>query len=82
MRFFNLRREDEWVLQPSLARANRHAPVGIVNMHAAVKGCPVTGVSDANAISKAIVQMQAHMKTKKLQEKLFKLDEASQFPSG
>ena len=38
LRVSNLNEEDEWVLQASLARANRLTPLGVQNMHAEVKG--------------------------------------------
>ena len=58
---------DEWILEPSLARANRLRTIGITNMHACIKGMPV--VSDAlnHQIAEYIVRLQGHMSSKKAQ---------------
>ena len=62
-------KKDEWLLQTSYSRANRLAPLGITNVHSAIKGRFVTTDEEAKEIANAIVRMQGHTKGKRAEDR-------------
>ena len=67
LRLFNVARSDEWMFEPSLARANRLRPIGVTNMHASIKCIPLVGSVFSRSVAEQIVRMQGHISSNKSQ---------------
>ena len=69
LKTINMRAEDEWLLLPSISRANRLRSLSITNVHAAVRGRVVASEQEARAIAGVIVALQGHARSQKLKDK-------------